>query len=198
MIKNKVKEIYENLSVNKWGHVKRVFAFATKLADKLNLEGKEKNMVQISALLHDVGYKKQFEVGGDDMHEKYSVEMVDDLLSQTELNKDEIQLIKETILTHGEYDDCKTKLQKILFDADKLEKTTIGEVIRKSVIMHEKFKMNDEEIFLRLMEKMKERKFHFKESTEIANENREKIFISFEHYKELFDYADKIEKDFSV
>ncbi len=193
MIKEKIKKIYENLSVNKWGHVKRVLAFATKLSEELNLDEFEKKIIQVSALLHDIGYKKQFDLGGEDLHEKYSVEMTEKMVSN-EFNKDEIKIIKETISTHGNFEDCKTKFQKILFDADKLEKTTIGEVIRKSIVMHEKFKMNDEQIFLRLIEKMKERKFHFKESEKIAKENKEKIFEAFDHYNELFEYANEIEK----
>ena len=135
MIKEKVKQIYENLSVNKWGHVKRVLAFATKLSEELNLNVHEKKLIQISALIHDIGYKKQFEVKGEDMHEKYSVEMLDEILCGEYLEKEEIDIVKETISTHGIFENCQTKFQKILFDADKLEKTTIGEVIRKSIIM---------------------------------------------------------------
>ncbi len=194
MIKEKVKKIYENLSVNKWGHVKRVLAFSVKLSEGMNLNEFEKKIIKVSALLHDIGYKKQFEIGGKDLHEKYSVEMVEEILSNEEFNEDEIKVIKETISTHGTFEDCKTKFQKILFDADKLEKTTLGEVIRKSIIMHEKFKMNDEKIFLRLIEKMKQRKFHFKESEKIAKKNKEKIFEAFNHYQELFKYANEIEK----
>jgi Mor family transcriptional regulator len=74
----------------------------------------------------------------------------------------------------------------------------MGEVIRKSIIMYGKFNMNDEQIFLRLMEKMKGRKFHFDISTKIADENRKNIFVAFNHYKELFDYADEIEKNFNL
>ncbi len=198
MIKNRVKKIYESLSVNKWGHVKRVLAFATKISEALELNEREKKIIQISALVHDIGYKKQFEIGGEDVHEKYSVEMVNEILTDSDLTEEEINLIKETIATHGVFEDCQTKFQKIIFDADKLEKTTLGEVIRKSIIMHGKFNMNDEQIFLRLMEKMKERKFHFNISTEIANKNREKIFVAFNHYKELFDQADEIEKNFNL
>jgi HD superfamily phosphodiesterase len=198
MIKEKVKQIYESLPVNKWGHVKRVLAFATKLSEELNLEESEKRIIQISALLHDIGYKKQFEIDGEDLHEKYSVEMVDEIISEEGFSEEEIKIIKEIISTHGIFENCKTKFQKILFDADKLEKTTMGEIIRKSIIMHEKFKMNDEQIFLRLMEKMNERKFHFKESEKIAKKNKEKIFESFNHYRELFEYADEIEKKFNL
>jgi len=198
MIKEKVKQIYENLSVNKWGHVKRVLAFATQLSKKLKLKKSDIKIIQASALLHDIGYKKQFEVGGDDLHEKYSVEMIDEILLGEGFNEEEIKVIKEIISTHGVFEDCKTKYQKILFDADKLEKTTLGEVIRKSIIMHEKFNMNDEQIFLRLMEKMDERKFHFNESGKIAKKNKEKLFKTFNHYKELFEYADETEKNLII
>lgn len=198
MIKEKVKTIYENLSVNKWGHVKRVLAFATKLSEELELKDSEKRIIQTAALLHDIGYKKQFEIGGEDIHEKHSSEMVEEILSEEKFSEEKINTIREIISTHGIFEDCKTKYQKILFDADKLEKTTIGEVIRKSIIMHEKFKMNDEQIFLRLMEKMNERKFHFEVSKKIAEENKQNLFVAFNHYKDLFEYADDIEKNLNI
>ena len=198
MIKEKVKQIYEDLSVNKWGHVKRVLAFTTKLSETLNLNKSEKRILQTCALLHDIGYKKQFEIEGEDMHEKYSVEMTEEILSGENFSEEETKIIKETISTHGVFEDCKTKFQKLLYDADKLEKTTMGEVIRKSIIMHEKFKMNDEQIFLRLIEKMNKRKFHFRESEKIAKENKERMFEAFNYYKELFDYADELEKKLNI
>ena len=155
-------------------------------------------IVQISALIHDIGYKKQFELNGKDIHEKYSVEMVENMLLNEKFSKKDVELIKNTISTHGVFEDCKTTYQKILFDADKLEKTTMGEIIRKSIIMHNKFKMNDEQIFLRLMERMDERKFHFKESEKISDENKKNNFIAFKHYKELFKLANEIEKNINL
>ena len=57
MIKEKVKQIYEDLSVNKWGHVKRVLAFTTKLSEELNLNKSEKRILQTCAFLHDIDRK---------------------------------------------------------------------------------------------------------------------------------------------
>ena len=88
----------------------------------------------------------------------------------------------------------KTKEAMILFDADKLDKTTVGEIIRKSIIMHEKFKMNDLEIFERLMKIMNERKFHFDISKKIAEENKKPLFEAFKDYKEFLDFTDEISK----
>ena len=112
MLKNDVREIYEGLSVNKWGHVKRVLAFATILSKKLGLNTKELRLVQASALVHDIGYKKQFEKGGEDIHEKHSVEMCEDILHKNGFSQEEIEEIREIISTHGVLEDCKTKLQK--------------------------------------------------------------------------------------
>ena len=58
--------------------------------------------------------------------------------------------------------------------------------------------MNDEQIFLRLMEKMNKQKFHFRESEKIAKENKERMFEAFNYYKELFDYADELEKKLNI
>lgn len=197
MIKEKVREIYENLSVNKWPHVKRVFAFTCIILDKLNLNEKDKELVKISALLHDIGYKKQFEVGGDDVHEKYSCEMVDDILGGS-YKKDDIEKIKETILTHGCFDDCNTLFQKILFDADKLDKTTFGEVIRKSIILHGKYKMNDLEIFKEFVGRVGSRKFHLDESKKIAEDNKKMLSSIFTYYSKFTDIVDEKEKEFNL
>ncbi len=190
--------------MNKWGHVKRVLVFATILARKLKLSDKELKIIQIAALLHDIGYKKQFErkakfkLKRKDRHEKHSADMADRIMNESGFDNEEVKLVKEIILTHGDFKKCKTKLQKILFDADKLDKTTVGEVIRKSIIMHEKFKMNDEEIFLRLIKRMNEIEFHFKESRKIAEENKKKVFSAFNSYKNLLEHADKIEKKLDI
>ena len=198
MIKNKVKEIYESLSVNKYPHVKRVLAFAIKIAKDQGLKGKDLELIEIIALLHDVGYKKQFEVGGKDKHEIYSVEVCREFLENTNFSKEEKEEICETIKTHGEFESCKTQFQKILFDADKLDKTSIGEIIRKSIIMHEGFKMNDQEIFERLNQRMNERKFHFEISKKISKENLKPINEAFKDYKEFLNFADEIEKNLNI
>lgn len=195
MIKEKVKEIYEALPVSRWGHVKRVLAFAEELSKKLKLNEEEKKIVQISVLFHDIGYKRQFEKGEKGSHKEHSMEMAEEILSEEGFNKKDIALIKEIIYSHGTFKDCKTKCQKILFDADKLEKVTMGEVIRKSIILHEKHKMNDEEIFDNLMNNMEKRKFHFKESKKIAEKSMKKIFSAFKDYKKLVERANEVEKE---
>ncbi|MAG07466.1 hypothetical protein CMI46_01470 [Candidatus Pacearchaeota archaeon] len=197
MVKNKVKEIYENMSVNKYPHVKRVVGYAVKIAKAENLSEREIGLIKIAALLHDVGYKKVFNEGLEDKHELYSCEICEEILHGQDLTEKEISLIKEIIITHSDFDKCKTKFQKILFDADKLDKTNMGELIRKSIIMYEKFKMDDVEIFERLRFKMNDQKFHFEISRKIAEENKKPIFESFENYKKFLEFTDGIEKTFN-
>jgi len=194
MIKNKAKKIYEGMSVNKYPHVKRVVGYVFKIAEAEGLNEREIELIKFAALLHDVGYKKVFEEGLEDKHELYSSEECENILKGEDLTEKEMSLIKETISTHGVFENCKTQFQKILFDADKLDKTNVGEIIRKSIIMHEKFKMNDLEIFERLMTRMNERKFHFEISKKIAEENKKPLFESFKNYKRFLEFTNETEK----
>jgi HD superfamily phosphodiesterase len=74
-LKNKVEKLYCKLSKNKWLRVKRVLAFATLVGRKMKLSKKDIRIIQLAALLHDIGYIKQFQVGGKDRHEEYSCEV---------------------------------------------------------------------------------------------------------------------------
>lgn len=196
MIKEKAKLIYESLSVNKWPHVKRVLTFADIISNKLNLSDSEKKIISISAILHDIGYKKLFEIGGEDIHEKYSSEMIEEFLGDkySEEMKNEI---KKTILTHGSFDQCETLFQKILFDADKLDKTTFGEIIRKTIILHGKYKMNDLEIFEEFKERIESRKFHLDISKKIAKENKSDLLKIFSKYSEFLEVVEEKENEFN-
>jgi len=197
MIKEKAKKIYVGLSVNKWPHVKRVLAFTILISEKLKLDKKEREILKISALLHDIGYQKQFKVGGKDVHERYSCEMLDKFLKNT-YSEEEVDKIKGIISTHSCFENCKTLQQKILFDADKLDKTTFGEIIRKSIIFHGKYKMNDLQIFEKFIERFKNQKFHLEESKEIATKNLEKLKPVFEDYSKFLNFVNKKEEEVNI
>jgi HD superfamily phosphodiesterase len=194
MITQKARKIYESLPVNKYPHVKRVIYFTKVISKKLKLSKKEIKLMEIIALLHDIGYKKQFKLKEKGNHAKYSCEMIKGIIKGTKFNSNEIKFMQDTIKTHSKFNKCKTKFQKILFDADKLDKTTFGEIIRKSMIFHEKYKTDDLEIFKALKQKIEKRKFHFKISNKIAQKNKKLLDKVFKEHDNFLERVEKSEK----
>ena len=195
----KTRDHYESFSTGKWFHAKRVCAYAIKFSRKLKLNEKDLEIIKIAALIHDIGYSKVIgrnhntgkeKIIGKDNHATYGAEMCEDFLKELELDKYAVEKIKEAITSHDNFNECKTLFQKIIYDADKLDKTSIGEVIRKSLIMNRRG-LDEEHMFHRLKEKMNKGKFHFEESKEIAKENLSRINPSFDRYAEFLDFCNK-------
>lgn len=130
--------MYCRWSVNKYYHVLRVLGFATILAEKKKLSGEQKEIIQLAAWCHDLGYIKQSKIGGADKHALYSSQEAGKLLKKFSFNDNIIRSVNSTIKTHSDFNACRSLTQKILYDADKLDRTTLGEVIRKAVIFNEK------------------------------------------------------------
>ncbi len=180
-----IREIYQNLPVDRYPHILRVTNYAIKIAKKLKFNKKDLKIVIISCFLHDVGYKKQFENKDHSNHHIYSLKLADKKLRKTNLSKEEIKKIKQSIKTHGEYEKCKTKYQKVLYDADKLDKTSFTEVIRRALIYDDKGDYNDVEIFEKIKSRMKNNKFHFKFSKKLAKYNRKDLLKAIEKQNKI-------------
>jgi putative nucleotidyltransferase with HDIG domain len=192
-LKNKVKEMYYKWSKNKWLHVKRVLAFATIISKKMKLSKKDIQIIQLAALLHDIGYIKQPRTRGKDIHEEHSCEIARELLESYGVDKETIEKVISAILTHTDFDACTTIYQKVIYDADKLDKTTIGEVIRKSIICYEKYHMDEYETFKNLYRRLGERKFHLKVSKDIAFKNKRALLPAYRNYDKFLKFADELE-----
>jgi Predicted HD superfamily hydrolase len=99
-------------------HINRVEAFCLEIQKE---EGGDPLVLQLAALLHDVGIIKEHEEGGD--HAVYSVDIAFEFLSKVGLEKEIIEAITGCIRTHrfsaGEIPE--TLEARILQDADRLD-----------------------------------------------------------------------------
>lgn len=77
-----------------------------------------KEVVYAIGLLHDIGRVKQYEDGID--HDLASVEMSKIILSKTEFDEEEINIILNGIAKHRSKSD--NKLEEIIYKADKLSR----------------------------------------------------------------------------
>lgn len=99
-------------------HINRVEALCLEIRDE---EGGDLFVLQLAALLHDVGVVKEHEEGGD--HAIYSAEIASEFLSKAGLEKEVIEAVACCIRTHrfsaGEKPE--TLEAQILQDADRLD-----------------------------------------------------------------------------
>ncbi|MFW6024941.1 MAG: HD domain-containing protein [Candidatus Woesearchaeota archaeon] len=172
---NDIKNIYNELPIDRFPHILRVTNYAMKIGKHLKLNKDEMRIIILSSFLHDVGYKDQFSKNERGNHHIYSMEKAKKELANSKLNEEEIEKILGVIKTHGDYEGCENIYQKILYDADKLDKTSFTEVIRRALIYYDNSKFNDFEIYEKIKKRIKNDKFHFSFSKKIAEKNKKHL-----------------------
>lgn len=108
-----------------WEHTMRVYSLCLHIGKKENADLK---ILKISAILHDIGRKHQDDCNGKICHAEKGAMMARELLSEFEIDNEEINKIVHCIETHR-FRGNKipvSKGAKVLFDADKLD--SIGAV----------------------------------------------------------------------
>jgi putative nucleotidyltransferase with HDIG domain len=100
--------LYHNLS-----HTIEVFEISKTLADQLNVNSEDKEILLLAALLHDIGYANDY-----DNHEEKSAEQSEEYLSGENYSKEKIEIIKKLILSTKFGSKPETFLEEILHDAD--------------------------------------------------------------------------------
>ncbi|MDD3301927.1 MAG: HD domain-containing protein [Candidatus Gracilibacteria bacterium] len=127
-MKNKIKQIIkEAKKISKkakgshdWDHTMRVCNLCLKIGEK---ENADLEVLEIAAILHDIGRIKQDKCKGKVCHAEAGGIMSRELLEKYELEKDKFENIIHCIETHR-FRGNKiplTKEAKILFDSDKLD-----------------------------------------------------------------------------
>ena len=119
-IEEKVSEFFGNVNpAHDWQHVKRVENIALKLAEK---ENSDKEIVQASVLLHDIGRKKEDE-GKIDDHAVWGSNKSEEILDELEYSKEFIEKVRECIESHrySRGPDPESLEAKVLSDADNLD-----------------------------------------------------------------------------
>ncbi|MEL0455075.1 Pycsar system effector family protein [Flavobacteriaceae bacterium SZ-1-7] len=94
-------------------HTQRVVASANELAELSNIKEDQKNLLLTAAWLHDTGYTKDI-----NNHEDESVAISKEFLKQQNCPEKAIKTICDLILATKIYAEPKTKLEKIIRDAD--------------------------------------------------------------------------------
>ncbi|MBN1214955.1 MAG: HD domain-containing protein [Candidatus Lokiarchaeota archaeon] len=121
-IENFALENYENDDIHGFEHIKRVYKLCIYLGKKLRAN---LLILQISALLHDIGRKKIEDKNQNKSHSELSAEIAYAFLKSNDifLEKDDIENILHSIKAHSYSNNIgpKTLEAKILSDADKLD-----------------------------------------------------------------------------
>lgn len=105
-------------------HNLRHFLDVARIAQLINLEenlGFEKEIIYVTAILHDIGKSFQYEVGIP--HEIASWEIAEIILKDYKFNNEEIELIKQGILGHRNKKSEGFSL--LIYRADKLSRQCI-------------------------------------------------------------------------
>ena len=125
----KIKEIVAkelSNSTHQMDHVMRVHDLCLLLAQN---EDVDLDVLRAAALLHDIAREKEDnDPSGETDHAILSADMAIPILRSLEFSEDEINHIKDCIISHRYKTDIvpKTQEAKILFDADKLD--TVGAI----------------------------------------------------------------------
>ena len=103
-----------------WTHVDRVRNLALRIGKK---EGADTSILEIAALLHDIGRKKEMKNKGGFCHAEHGAEIAKDLLKKYNFNKEVMENILHCIISHRFRNNHvpSTIEAKCLFDADKLD-----------------------------------------------------------------------------
>lgn len=103
-----------------WTHVERVANLALKIGRK---EKADLDILEIAALLHDIGRKEEMKSKGKFCHAEKGAELARIILKKHKLDKTDIEDILHCIITHRYRNshEPKTIEAKVLFDADKLD-----------------------------------------------------------------------------
>ncbi|MFH1063492.1 MAG: HD domain-containing protein [Candidatus Woesearchaeota archaeon] len=103
-----------------WDHTKRVHKLCLHIGEK---EGADMEVLELAAVLHDIGRPEQDASGGKICHAKRGAEIARNILEKHGLAKDKIEKIEHCIGSHRFRKDTipQSREAKILFDADKLD-----------------------------------------------------------------------------
>jgi uncharacterized protein len=103
-----------------WGHVERVEELCLHIA---RVEGGDRTVLELAAILHDIGRLKKYGGGGGGCHAEIGAHAARGIMSERGMDPAFVDAVSHCILTHR-YRGTKIPLSleaKILFDADKLD-----------------------------------------------------------------------------
>ncbi len=125
-IEKEAKKYFQKASgCHDWTHVERVRALALKIGRK---EKADLGILELAALLHDIGRKEEMRSRGALCHAEKGSELAENILIKYGLERNVVENIKHCIIAHRHLNSYEpdTIEAKILYDADKLD--SIGAV----------------------------------------------------------------------
>ena len=107
------RELPEGMIFHDWEHTSQVRRAAKKLMKEFDLNGRDKEVVELAAIFHDVGYIKTYED-----HEEESKRIAEAYLREHGYPEEQIQRVQQLIeATRGNHEP-QNLLEKIIRDAD--------------------------------------------------------------------------------
>ncbi len=131
------KELPHSCMYHNYDHTKRVFKSTKEIIDSTNLSDEDKEVLLLTALLHDTGYSKS-----SDNHEERSVEIAKDFLSKQNVSQEIIDKVSIQIMATKMEHTPTNLLEEIIRDADAshFAKEYYGET---SELLRQEFKLNN-------------------------------------------------------
>ncbi len=131
------KELPNSCIYHNYDHTKRVFKSTKEIIDSINISDEDKEVLLLTALLHDTGYSKSSE-----NHEERSVEIAKEFLMNQNVPKEVIDKISMQIMATKMEHEPINVLEEIIRDADAshFAKDYYGET---SELLRREFKLNN-------------------------------------------------------
>ncbi len=130
------KELPNSCFYHNYDHTKRVFKSTKEIIDSTNISDEDKEVLLLTALLHDTGYSKSSE-----NHEEHSVEIAKQFLKQQKVSPEIIDKVSEQIMATKMEHTPTNLMEEIIRDADAshFAKDYYGET---SELLRREFKFN--------------------------------------------------------
>lgn len=120
-VRSKAKACFENAAgSHDWSHVERVLTLSKKIGEK---EGADLQVLELAALLHDVGRQEQDEARGKVCHAEIGARKAAAILKEEGFDEATIKAVVHCVETHRYRNSKKPESleARVLFDADKLD-----------------------------------------------------------------------------
>jgi len=131
------KKLPNSCIYHNYDHTKRVFKSTKEIIDNTNISNEDKEVLLLTALLHDAGYSESSE-----NHEEHSVLIAKDFLSKENVSQKIIDKVSEQIMATKMEHTPTNLMEEIIRDADAshFAKDYYGET---SELLRREFKLNN-------------------------------------------------------
>ena len=135
MINNILLEMinYNALDNNRINHAIKVYAYSKAIAEKEKIEKKELYILELSAILHDIGIKeceRKYNSTNGFLQQKEGPEIAAKIFNQFDIKEEDINRVLYIIAHHHTYEDVNGAAHQILLEADLIVNTQEGYITK--------------------------------------------------------------------